>query len=304
MSRAQSKAFAAGALVIACVAVSASWLSGRAQEREPDMTPRRLQENLAARTFSGRHIDLVFSKTGLQEVIAALEHAGGIPLKLAPGIDDPVTYRMLDVPWDEALAAVLSDNGLSLMMNLDGSGFKIGRGQQVVLAFPKTSRAKIVIFLYNYLVPIGIGIVLAVLSPFIFRLIRKRREARLRNGKRALLPPEDVAEVKDNLNRVMKEKRLYRDADLTLHSLAETLGVTPHQLSWVINDLMGLSFSSLVNGWRIEEVKRFLAESDANGPSILQSAMESGFNSKAAFNRAFKVQTGMTPSEYKKKLSQ
>lgn len=113
VSRAQSKAFAAGALVIACVAVSASWLSGRAQEREPDMTPRRLQENLAARTFSGRHIDLVFSKTGLREVIAALEHAGGVPLKLAPGIDDPVTYRMLDVPWDEALAAAGRSSGPS-----------------------------------------------------------------------------------------------------------------------------------------------------------------------------------------------
>lgn len=299
----KSIAFRAGALVLTCALLLASCLSGRAQERVPDMTPRRLQENLAGRTFSGRHIDLVLSKVGLQDVIAALEKAGGIPLKLAPEINDPVTYRMLDVPWDEALAAVLSDNGLFLRINLDESGFKIGRGEQVVLAFPRARRAKIVMFLYKYLVPIGIGIVLAILFPFVLRPIRKLREARNRNGKKALLPPEDVAEVKDKLTRAMKESRLYRDADLTLQSLAETLGVTSHQLSWVVNEVMGLSFSSLINGWRIEEVKRFLAESDSSGSSILQAAMEAGFNSKAAFNRAFKVQTGMTPSEYKKRLS-
>jgi AraC-like DNA-binding protein len=291
----------ANALVIACALVSASCLSGMAQERVQDMTPHRLQKNLADRTFSGRHIDLVFSKAGLQEVIAALEKGGGIPLKLAPEINDPVTYRMLDVPWDEALAAVLSDNGLFLMMNLDESGFKIGRGEQVVLVFPKASRAKIVMFLYKYLVPIGIGIILAILSSLLLRPIRKL--CKLRNRKKALLPPEDVAEVKDKLTRVMKENRLYRDANLTLQSLAETLGVTSHQLSWVVNEVMGLSFSSLVNGWRVEEVKRVLAKSDSNRSSILQAAMEAGFNSKAAFNRAFKVQTGMTPSEYKKKLS-
>jgi AraC-like DNA-binding protein len=292
----------ANALLITCALVSASCLSGMTQERVQDMTPHRLQKNLADRTFSGRHIDLVFSKAGLQEVIAVLEKTGGISLKLAPDINDPVTYRMLDVPWDEALAAVLSDNGLFLMMNLDESGFKIGRGEQVVLAFPKASRAKIVMFLYKYLVPIGIGIILAILSPFVLRPIRKLLEARNRNRKKSLLPPEDIAEVKEKLLRVMKENRLYRNTDLTLQSLAENLGVTSHQLSWVVNEVMGLSFSSLVNGWRVEEVKRFLARSDSNGTSILQAAMEAGFNSKAAFNRAFKVQTGMTPSEYKKRL--
>jgi len=34
--------------------------------------------------------------------------------------------------------------------------------------------------------------------------------------------------------------------------------------------------------------------------SLLGIAFECGFNSKASFNRAFKKNTGLTPSEYKK----
>jgi AraC-like DNA-binding protein len=66
---------------------------------------------------------------------------------------------------------------------------------------------------------------------------------------------------------------------------------------------MGQSFSSLVNGYRIEEVKSLLADPKSNGGSVLQMAMEAGFNSKAAFNRAFKAHTGMTPSQYKRRVS-
>ncbi len=302
MSPLQSAALKTCILTFAGAMVFASVPLGGGQERVQDLTPWQLRENIDSRKFTGKRIDLVFAKAGLQAIIAELEKAGGILLKIDPAIDDPVTYRMLDVPWDEALATVLSDNGLSLTMNLDESGFKIGRGRRVVLAFSKVGRAKIVIFLYKYLIPISAGIVIAVALPFVIRAIRKRRALRTREGKRAPLPPEDIAEVKDKLSRAMRKERIYRDADLTLSSLAESLGLTPHQLSWIINDEMGSSFSSLVNGYRVEEVKRFLAESSSNGPSILKAAMEAGFNSKATFNRAFKLHAGMTPSDYKKRL--
>jgi AraC-like DNA-binding protein len=270
---------------------------------EPLLSPRQLQDNLAAKNFSGRRIDLIFSKAGLQEVVAELEKVGGIPLKLDPSVNDPVTYRMRDVPWDEALAAVLSDNGLHIMLDLEGKGFKIGRGEMIVLAFPKQSRAKFVLFLYNHLAAIVAAIILLVGLPIVLRTVHKRRNLRNQNGKKALIPPEAAERVKTRLIRALKEDHLYRDEGLTLQSLAETLAVKPHQLSWLINDGFHVSFSTLVNGYRVEEVKSRLADTAFNGSSILQTALEAGFNSKAAFNRAFKLQTGMTPSEYKKDLS-
>jgi AraC-like DNA-binding protein len=274
----------------------------RAQAPEPSLAPRQLQDNLAAKTYSGRPIDLVFSKAGLQEVMDALERAGGIPLKLDPSIDDPVTYRMLDVPWDEALAAVLADNGLHMLMDLDGKGFKIGRGKVAVLAFPDRGRAKVVLFLYHNLAAIAAGVVVLVGLPFVVRALRRRRALRDRDGKRALLPPETVARVKAKLIRALTEDRIYRDEELTLRTLAGALDVSPHQLSWIINEELRVSFPTLVNGYRVEEVKSRLADPSFDGSSILQTALEAGFNTKAAFNRAFKRHTGMTPSEYRKSL--
>jgi AraC-like DNA-binding protein len=268
------------------------------------LSPRQLQDNLAAKTYSGRRIDLVFSKVGLREVVAALEKAGGIPLKLDPSIDDPVTYRMLDVPWDEALAAVIADNELRIDMDLDGTGFKIGRGKLIVLAFPEPGRARIVLFLYRNLVPIGAGIVLLIGLGIVVRSARMRRGSRVRNGKRALLPPEAVERVKTKLVRALREERIYQDEELTLRTLADALEVSPHQLSWIINEEFRVSFPTLVNGYRIEEVKSRLADPSFDGGSILETALDAGFNTKASFNRAFKRHTGMTPSEYKKSLSE
>jgi len=295
-------ALGAGALIFAGVLALATGSFGSAQEPAPNLTPRQLQDNLAAKKYSGKRIDFVFSKAGLQDVIDALQRAGGIPLKLDPAINDPVTYRMPNIPWDEALAAVLSDNGLSILLNLDEKGFKIIRGKAIVLAFPKVGKAKVVIFLYKNLVPILAGIALLTALPFVLRAIQKRRALRNRDGKKALLPPEAVGRIKEKLLRAMRDDRIYRDEELTLQSLAEAVNATPHQVSWIINEEFHVSFPTFVNGYRVEEVKSRLADPSFNGSSILETAMEAGFNTKASFNRAFKLQTGMTPSEYKKSL--
>jgi AraC-like DNA-binding protein len=276
---------------------------GPEQGKDRLLSFRQLRENLAAKKYTGRRIDLVFSNTGLQAVMAELEKAGGFRLEMDPSIDDRVTYRMLNVPWDEALAAVVSDNALHLLPNLEGTGFKISRDVPIVLAFPKKSRAKLVMFLYEYLYYIIVGIVLLAAAVVILPLLRRRRARQGRlNGKKPLLSSEAAEHVKAGLKRAMQDERLYRDEGLSLQSLAERLAVSPHQLSWILNEELRVSFSSLVNGFRVEEVKARLADRSIEAISILQMALEAGFNSKAAFNRAFKIHTGTTPSEYKKSL--
>jgi AraC-like DNA-binding protein len=266
-------------------------------------SPQRLLDNLRSKTYSGKPIDLVLSNAGLRTVIAELEKAGGFRLDMDPAIDDRVTYRIRNIPWDEALATVLADNALKIDLDLAGKGFKIHRGNLVVLAFNKPGRAKIVLFLYAHLYRIAAGVVLLIAVIVGLRLYGKRRARRRLTPKKALLPAEAVEPTRKKLLYLLEAERIYRDEDLTLQTLAEKLAVTPHQLSWIINEVLHLSFATLVNGYRVEEVKGRLSDPSFNHSSILQAALEAGFNTKAAFNRAFRKATGMTPSEFKKSVS-
>ena len=71
----------------------------------------------------------------------------------------------------------------------------------------------------------------------------------------------------------------------------------------MINEHMGKNFYTLVNDYRIEEVKRRLQDPEYSNLTILAIAYDSGFNSKSSFNTIFKEKTGMPPSEYLNQFS-
>jgi len=59
-----------------------------------------------------------------------------------------------------------------------------------------------------------------------------------------------------------------------------------------------MSFPDFINSFRIEEAKKKLIE--PNPATIFAISLDVGFNSKAAFYTAFKKNTQMTPTEFKK----
>ncbi|MBT1685476.1 helix-turn-helix domain-containing protein [Dawidia soli] len=100
----------------------------------------------------------------------------------------------------------------------------------------------------------------------------------------------------------MQERKPYLDADLTLSTLSKHIGMSRSQLSQVINDGTGDNFYDFVNQYRVEEVKRLMADPDVQNLSLLGLALEAGFKSKSTFNLIFKRFTGQTPTEYRKDL--
>jgi AraC-like DNA-binding protein len=52
----------------------------------------------------------------------------------------------------------------------------------------------------------------------------------------------------------------------------------------------------------VKAVKEKIRQNVGHKQTLLAIALDCGFNSKAAFNRAFKKMTGHTPSEYKRSL--
>lgn len=107
-------------------------------------------------------------------------------------------------------------------------------------------------------------------------------------------------QIQAALLELMKTAKPYLEKELTLYNLAEKLKVQPNYLSQVINSLEGKNFFDFINMYRVEAAKEKIRLGDYQNLTLLGIAFESGFNSKASFNRAFKKFTGQTPTEYKK----
>lgn len=269
-------------------------------QQEDSLTPERLIQNIQTHSFSGKKIDFIFSNASINEMIDHLEFISGFHFDLDPKIKVQGTYHMQQVPWDQALAAILSDNELNI--DLAKSSMKIYKGKKYVLAFQDRKKAKILIFLYEHfnLILISMSFLTAVFIGSI--LIIKSKKKRNRIQRKDLLDQELAEEIEKRLYYLLEIEKIYRDEKLSLISLSDRLKITPHQLSWVINQKIKKSLPSLVNFYRIEEVKKKLSKSNQNETTILQVAFEAGFSTKTSFNRAFKKITGLTPSQYRGKL--
>lgn len=106
------------------------------------------------------------------------------------------------------------------------------------------------------------------------------------------------SEYLKGINDSLELDKLYRETDLSRERLAEKLGISPGYLSEIINSNYNQNFSSLINSYRIKEALELLQDPEFSKYSIVFVAHEVGFNSKSAFYKAFKKETGTTPSTY------
>jgi AraC-like DNA-binding protein len=112
------------------------------------------------------------------------------------------------------------------------------------------------------------------------------------------LADEEILQWKAQIERLMAEERLYLEPELTLSDLARRLHTNASVLSAAVNRAFGKNFNDFVNEYRVEAVKRLLADPSAKHLSLLGIGLECGFNSKSTFNRAFRKVTGVAPSEW------
>ena len=112
------------------------------------------------------------------------------------------------------------------------------------------------------------------------------------------LPESEMDHYIDRLLAYMESEKPYLDSSLTINDLADKLSIPSHYISQVINTRLNQNFYNFVNGYRIEESKRVLAEQSKHKKTVLEVLYEAGFNSKSAFNNVFKKHTGMTPREF------
>ena len=117
-------------------------------------------------------------------------------------------------------------------------------------------------------------------------------------GEPELAPAESV--LRDALLAAMQDGR-FRQPGLTITALAAALGHPEHQLRRLINGHLGFrNFSAFLNSYRIPAAKARLADPTEVRVPVLTIAMDLGYGSLGPFNRAFKLATGQTPTEYRR----
>ena len=113
-----------------------------------------------------------------------------------------------------------------------------------------------------------------------------------------LSPSEKV--LHDKLTAAMDEGA-YQAPGLTISALADQLDTPEHRLRALINQRLGhRNFSAFLNRYRIAEAQATLSNPEHVDLPILTIAMDLGYNSLPPFNRAFRTETGVSPSEFRK----
>ncbi|MFO1252085.1 MAG: helix-turn-helix domain-containing protein [Inhella sp.] len=114
-------------------------------------------------------------------------------------------------------------------------------------------------------------------------------------------PAAPDAELLARLEPWMRERQPYRDEGLSLAGLAAELAVPGYRLRRAINQGLGFrNFNAYVNQWRLDEARAALTDPAQQARSVLDIALAAGFGSIGPFNRAFKAETGLTPTEFRR----
>ncbi|MTH45798.1 helix-turn-helix domain-containing protein [Escherichia alba] len=142
-------------------------------------------------------------------------------------------------------------------------------------------------------------LICALRQPAAFMGLTQEDETLLEDIQPIKAPPLPASEQVDKVAEFMRRNQPFLDSTLSLSQLARQIKLSPHDLSAIINNGFQQNFFTFISEYRIEYAKKLLATAE-DKRTILDIMYASGFNSKSVFNTAFKKQTGVTPSEYRR----
>lgn len=113
------------------------------------------------------------------------------------------------------------------------------------------------------------------------------------------VPATDWSVKAEDWAERIRRERLFADPELSVPTLAKSLGTNSAYVSRAFNEGLGESFSSFINRLRCEEIADRLRDGAVD--DLLDLALDSGFSSKASFNRSFRATFGASPSVYRQR---
>ncbi len=103
---------------------------------------------------------------------------------------------------------------------------------------------------------------------------------------------------RERLLETMDREKPHLKPELSLSQLAESTGIPGRSLSEVIRSGGMDNFYDFINDYRVREFIDLVRRPAPQGRTVLDLMLEAGFNSKSAFNKAFKKKTGKNPGSY------
>ncbi len=172
-----------------------------------------------------------------------------------------------------------------------------------------------------YVVPGDAGLCLSALAAVLTLVLYAILYIRAMSGKTCLISPAAEGRIKDiikgnlrtscvdkadedrrmnllygKIMSIMTEEKPYLDPSFSMNDLAMKAYSNKLYLSRTINLLSGRNFRQFLNYYRIQHAMALFRKDPKL--KVSEAAGLSGFNSTVSFNMAFKINTGMTPTEW------
>jgi AraC-like DNA-binding protein len=288
-------------ILTVCVLRLAGFVSPIGQVQ--DMSVEELLNNLRIENYTGKPIDINLEDVGIDTIFSRLEKFSGLSFELSPNIHmhslAKKAFSFKQIPWDRILSVVLREFSLEAIPTEGGLYVQPKEDNMVRIIredqLKATESSRIPPFLYFLAALMLTGGVIG------FLLYTKRLKASKTTSEGFVINPDKADEIMKRVMYLFEVENIYRKEDISLQSLSEGLSIPSYQLSWIINKKMNVTFSRLVNSYRVEDVKKRLASYQEADKTILDIAFDAGFNTKTSFNRVFKKLTRMTPSQYRRR---
>lgn len=116
----------------------------------------------------------------------------------------------------------------------------------------------------------------------------------------------ETSQLKELSNRIlayMEHNRPYTRYEFSINDLAEALDVPLNQVSWCLNRVMDIKFTTFRMKYRVAFAKQLLEDGKTREMTIEAVGNMAGFSSRSSFYAAFREIAGMTPTEYLDKVN-
>ena len=130
-------------------------------------------------------------------------------------------------------------------------------------------------------------------DPKFFKALKAKYEHSTLNEK-------NMEVIKSKIEDLFKSEKVYLQNDLSLDKVGAVLNIKPYHISQTLSYLLRENFNDFVNTHRIAHAKKLMILEDYENYKIEAIALESGFNNKVTFYKAFAKLTKTTPSQFRK----